>query len=374
LEETYSRVEAVLMIVVDGHEDLAWNVLTFGRDYTRSVQQTRQLERNTEVPDHNGQTLLGWPEWVDGRVAIVFATLFAAPERHSYGAWDTVIYRDRTEAEQLYLKNLDVYQRMVQEHPDKFALITSQTDLDQVLAGWAGDEPSDPRLGLVILMEGADGVQRPEDAFGWYERGVRILGPAWAGTYYAGGTYEPGPLTAPGRELLARMAEAGLALDLSHMSDDGALEALDLFEGVVLISHSNPAGLLENLKNPERAVGDDVIRLLAQRDGVLGITPYLSFIVGDWEPKMGREAAGIDDMVIHIDYICQLTGSADHVAIGTDFDGGYGLDKTIEGLDSVADLRLIGSALHRRGYSSAQVEGILGGNWIRMLRRMLAGK
>jgi membrane dipeptidase len=362
------------MIVVDGHEDLAWNVLTFGRDYTRSVKRTRALESETEVPSQNGHTLLGWPEWVDGRVAVIFATLFAAPEHHRYGPWDTVIYRNRAEAERLYLQNLDVYQRMVETHPDKFALITSPTDLDQILAGWEGDESSDPRVGLVLLMEGADGVQRPKDVFDWHARGVRIIGPAWAGTHYAGGTYEPGPLTPDGRELLARMAEARLALDLSHMSDDGALEALDTFEGVVLISHSNPAGLLEGLKNPERAVGDDVIRMLADRDGVLGITTYLPFIKGGWEPKIGRGAAGLDDMAVHIDYVCQLVGSADHIAIGTDFDGGYGLDKTIEGLDSVADLRLIGSALHRRGYSSAQVEGILGGNWLRLLRRTLTGK
>lgn len=362
------------MIVVDGHEDLAWNVLTFGRDYTRSVEQTRKLERGTEIPDQNGHTLLGWPEWIEGRVAVVFATLFAAPERHRYGPWDIICYQDRDEAERLYRRNLDVYQRMLEAHPDKFALISSRPELEEVLAGWEGDEPSNPRLGMVLLMEGADGVRRPEDVFDWYDQGVRILGPAWAGTHYAGGTYEPGPLTADGLQLLQRMQEAGMALDLSHMSDDGALQALDLFEGDLLISHSNPSGLLEGLEHPERAVGDDVIRGLAQRQGVLGITTYLPFLKGGWKPEMGRSAAGIDDMAIHIDYVCQLVGSADHVAVGTDFDGGYGLDKTIDGLDSVADLRLIGDALHRRGFSPAQVEGVLGANWLRWLRRALPGK
>ena len=362
------------MIVVDGHEDLAWNVLTFGRDYTRSVEQTRALERDTDVPEWNGQTLLGWPDWVEGRVAVVLATLFAAPERYRYGPWDVICYQDRDEAERLYRRNLDVYERMLEAHPDKFALITSSPELEEVLAGWDGDEPSDPRLGMVLLMEGADGVKKPEDVFDWYAAGVRILGPAWSGTHYAGGTREPGPLTEAGRELLKHMKEAGMALDLSHMSDDGALEALERFEGVSLISHSNPAGLLEGLLYPERAVGDDVIRMLAQRQGVLGVTPYLPFIKGDWKLEMGRSAANTDDVAVHIDYICQLVGSADHVAIGTDFDGGFGLDKTIDGLDSVADLRLIGDALHRRGFSPAQVEGVLGANWLRLLRRALPGK
>ena len=60
------------MLIVDAHQDLAWNILTFGRDYTLPVAETRRRELGTEVPLHNGDTLLGWSEYQQGRVAIVF--------------------------------------------------------------------------------------------------------------------------------------------------------------------------------------------------------------------------------------------------------------------------------------------------------------
>jgi hypothetical protein len=80
-------------LIVDAHEDIAWNILVLGRDYTRSVRETRALEKGSENVVHNGETLLGWPEYQQGRVAFVFGTLFAAPKRRSLGAWDTQVYR-----------------------------------------------------------------------------------------------------------------------------------------------------------------------------------------------------------------------------------------------------------------------------------------
>ena len=66
-------------ILIDSHEDLAYNMLTFGRDYRRAAAETRQREAGTQAPLHNGDTLLGWPDYQRGRVAVIFATLFAAP-------------------------------------------------------------------------------------------------------------------------------------------------------------------------------------------------------------------------------------------------------------------------------------------------------
>jgi len=71
------------MIIVDAHEDLAYNASILGRDYSRSVQETRRLERGTAIVEQRDNTLLGWPEYQAGRVAIVFSTLFALPESHS---------------------------------------------------------------------------------------------------------------------------------------------------------------------------------------------------------------------------------------------------------------------------------------------------
>jgi membrane dipeptidase len=359
------------MILVDGHEDLAWNAITFGRDYTKSVAETRAQENNTEVPKHNGQTLLGWPEWVKGRIAVIFATLFAAPERRKEGPWDTLCYRDFDQAYQLYRSNLAYYQRLDEEHGDKFQLISGCRDLEGILNQWNGVDSKDPQIGLVLLMEGAEGVREPSAVQEWFDAGVRILGPAWTGTRYAGGTGEPGPLTPAGRTLLDAMTEVGMILDLSHMSEEGSLEALDRYEGSLIASHSNPLALMPHSRRPERYLSDRVIVGIAERGGVIGIVLPNYFLVDGWKPEDGRDAVTLDNVVAHIDHICQLLGSAKYVGIGSDFDGGFGLDKVPSGLDSVADLGLIGDVLSERGYQLEEVEGVLGGNWLNMLRQAL---
>ena len=359
------------MLIVDGHEDIAWNMLTFGRDPNRSVAETRSLEKDSEIPAHTGQALLGWPEWVAGRVGVVFATLFAAPIRRKVGPWERMCYRDPDEARALYLASLDAYTRLTSQHGDRFQQVKSRRDLGEVLSTWEPELPQSPRLGLVLLMEGGDAIHDPSEVEWWSAQGVRILGPAWTGTRFAGGTHEPGPLTADGYRLLQAMAEVGLALDLSHMTEQGQRQALDAYPGVVLASHSNAQALLPESPTPERHLTDAVVRNLAEREGVIGLVLYNPFLVGGWKPEHGREGVTLDRVCAQVDYICQLTGSARHVALGTDFDGGFGLHKTPAGLDSVAELRLIGHALAARGYSPPDVEAILGGNWLSLLHRLL---
>ncbi len=364
------------MIVVDAHEDLAWNMLTLGRDYTRSVAVTRAAERGSEIPSYNGDTLLGWPEWVAGRVGVIFATLFAAPLRRQEGPWDILCYADAAQANRRYWDQVDAYRRLLDQHADKFRLLRDRADLDEVVVAWeghAGAEPP-PAIGLVLLMEGADAVRDPGELPEWYAAGVRILGPAWAGTRYAGGTGEPGKFTKEGHALLEAMAEVGLALDLSHLSDEAAEEALDRYPGIVLASHSNARSLVRVSRAPERHLSDSVIRRLAEREGVIGVVLYNSFLLEGWTPADGRQAVTLDHVVAQIDHICQLVGNADHVGIGSDFDGGFGLQGVPMGLDSIADLGFIGKALQARGYGQQETEAILGGNWLGLLRRILQGK
>jgi membrane dipeptidase len=359
------------MIVVDAHEDIAWNALTFGRDYTLSVADNRVREAGTETPLRNGHTMLGWPEWVNGRVAVIFATLFASPVRKKYGPWDTLCYADANEAHQLYHASLEFYLRLVEDNPDKFYLIQTQADLDEVLESWDREESTAARIGLVILMEGADCVREPGELPDWYQVGVRILGPAWSGTRYAGGTGEPGPLTNDGRVLLQNMSDLGMILDLSHMTEEGAMEAIDQYGGPIIASHSNPLALLPHSARPERHLNDIVISRIAERGGVIGLVLGNEFIKSDWRPSDGREVVTLYDVIAHVDHVCQVIGSAANVGLGTDFDGGFGLDRVPIDLDSVADLRLIGDALITWGYGLDDVEAILGGNWLRILRQGL---
>ena len=79
----------------------------------------------------------------------------------------------------------------------------------------------------------------------------------------------------------------------------------------------------------------------------------------------------METVVTAIDYVCQLAGDARHAAIGTDFDGGFGMKSAPLGFDTVADLQLIGPALSKRGYAAEDIESILNGNWLRMLKGAL---
>jgi membrane dipeptidase len=359
------------MIVVDSHEDIAWNCLTFGRDCTLPSAVTREREAGSAAPIHNGQELLGWADWLLGRVAVVFATLFVAPLRRQAGPWETLCYADSGEAYRLYHTELDFYHRLVDDYPEKFRLIFTASDLEAVLAGWKGEDLRDRRLGLVLLMEGADGLRQPAELEEWFEGGLRILGPAWAATRYAGGTREPGPLTDEGRLLLDAMADLGMILDLSHLAEAGILEALDRYPGTIIASHSNVLALLPGYPFPERQMTDLAIRRLVEREGVIGIVPYNRFLRAGWNLPDGRQGITLDHVTAHIDHVCQIAGDARHVGLGTDFDGGFGLEALPLGLDSIADLRFIGDALMARGYSPPDVEAVLGGNWLSLLRRAL---
>ncbi len=358
-----------MTLIVDAHEDLAWNALSFGRDYTRSAADTRQAERNGEAPKRNGHTLLGLPEYLRGQVAVVCGVIFVGPERSAY-PWETERYANAEEAHRAANRQLDYYHRLADEH-EQFRLIGSRGDLEQVLATWEGDDPAARRVGLVPLMEGADPIREPQEAEWWMERGVRIVGLAWAGTRYSGGTGEPGPLTPEGRRLLDVMAGLGLILDLSHASDESFLQALDRFEGTVIVSHANPRALLKDYPRPERMLSDTMIQRVAEAGGVIGVVPCNRFLKTSWRPADGKAQVTLSTVLDMIDHICQVTGSAAHVGLGSDFDGGFGVELTPAEIDTVADLQKLDGLLRARGYTGHDVAAIMGQNWIDVLRRGL---
>ena len=361
------------MLIVDAHQDLAWNMLTYGRDYTRAAAETRRREVGTIQVKEKEDTLLGYPEYQRGQVALVFATLFAAPERRRTGALETIYYRDFTQAHRLYSRQLDAYHRLVDDHPTMFRLILTCPDLESHLQAWESS-PSESNLpvGLVILMEGAEGVREPAELEDWWQRGVRLIGPAWAGTRYCGGTREPGPLTQQGYALLDAMSGLGYTLDLSHMDEAAALQSLDVYPGAIIASHSNARALLKG-DDTNRHLSDRVILGLLERDGVIGIVPVNGFLQAGWQPGDRREAVTLGHIVAQIDYICQLAGDARHVGLGTDFDGGFGWQSVPAGIDTIADLQKLAPLLAEKGYSTQDVAAILGENWLHLLRRTLPG-
>jgi membrane dipeptidase len=223
-------------------------------------------------------------------------------------------------------------------------------------------------------MEGAEGVRAPAELDEWWDLGVRLIGPAWAGNRFCGGTREPGPLTKRGFALLEAMVGPrdgrAFGLDLSHMDEAAVRQALDSYPGPVFASHANAYALLKGVAS-NRFLSDAVIRDLTAREGVIGIVPYAGFLVPGWQRGDRRELITLAQMVAQIDHICQLAGDAAHVGLGSDFDGGLGWEQVPHELDTIADLQLLAPLLSERGYQPADVAAILGENWLRLLRRVL---
>ena len=360
-------------LMVDSHEDLAWNILTFGRDYRLSAIETREKEKDSITPRVNGDTMLGWSEYQSVNMAVIFATLYASPIRFKEGDWDIISYKNSQEAHQLYQDQLDAYDRLTGESPNMYQPVLNRVQLEDVVNGHTTSETGiakDSPVGLVYSMEGADGVREPGEVEEWFERGVRIFGPAWASTRYSGGTKEPGPLTRDGVELVKQIESIGAILDISHMDVQAVLGTFDQYSGRIIATHGNPHTLMK-ARESNRFLSDRVILQLAERGGVIGIVPYNLFLSTKWKKGDPKDGVTLDVYVDQIDYVCQLLGSADHVGIGTDFDGGFGYQATPAELNSLSDIGLIIPMLELKGYTQSEIHKIIGLNWIDYLRKNL---
>ncbi len=350
------------MFIIDAHEDVAWNALALGRDVCRSALDTRRLEEDGGPPRRYGQCTVGLPEWLDGGVAMVFGTIFLTPGGQSFAKSQT--YATVEEAHRLGQAQLDFYRRLADDC-ERVALIGSLADLDAVLATW---DSGTSRVGIVPLMEGADPIREPAEAEVWFDGGVRLVGLSWqAGSRYAGGNAVPGRLTDAGRELLDVMTEVGLVLDVSHLAEESFFEAVDRFEGQIVATHANPRARVPG----PRQLSDEMIRRLVGRDGVIGIAMYNPFLRAGWSPGDSKDAVTLDDVVAAVDHVCQVVGDAVHVGLGSDLDGGFGVEDAPAAIDTVADLSRIGPALSDFGYTQDAVGAVLGGNWLRVLRTAL---
>ena len=360
-----------MTLIVDAHADIAWNMLTYGRDYTRPAMETRRLEAGSKIVEENDDCTIGWPDYQRGQVSILFSTLFASPARRKTNETETQVYKTFDEAYRLYRGQGQLYHQLADSHPDKFCIIRSTSDLSRHLEDWQTPKETGHPVGLVFLIEGADCIRKPDELREWHELGVRLIGPAWVGTRYSGGWKEPGPLTDEGRTLLKAMADFNFTLDLSHMDEQAALEALDLYRGPIVGTHANCLALMPGYDG-NRQFSDRVISGIIERDGVVGLVPFNGYLVTSWKRgKNRREEVLLDVLAAHIDHICQLAGDSLHAGIGSDFDGGFGLQSIPHGMDTIADLQDLNPLLIARGYSETDVTNILGGNWLARLKRDL---
>ena len=199
-------------------------------------------------------------------------------------------------------------------------------------------------------------------------------------------------LSSFGQEVVKEMNRIGMMIDVSHISDKAFYDVLDLSNVPVIASHSSCRALCETPRN----LSDDMLLALKQNGGVIQIcilseyiktpdpNPELEAALGALKEKYGdfrglpddkkrlvrqetkaiqekyEKLATVKDVVDHIDHVIQVIG-IEYVGIGTDFDGGGG----VEGCKTVADVKNITIELLRRGYSKSDIAEIWGGNLMR---------
>ena len=353
------------MLIFDGHLDLAMNAIEWNRDFSRPLEEVRQREHGMSDKRDRGRNVVTLDEMRRGRVGICIATQIArysGPGNPLPGWASPEIAWAITQAQLAWYRTMEEAGQMVQ--------IADRASLNRHVELWAQDPPDDAPIGYILSLEGADSILSPDHLEQAYEYGLRAVGPAHYGAgRYSPGTGTSGGLPALGRDLLKRMQQLGIVLDVTHLTDEAFWEALELFDGPVWASHNNCRALVPD----DRQFSDPQIKALIERDAVIGAAfdawmMHPGWIRGETTPE--AVDLRIERIVEHVDHICQLAGNARHCGIGSDLDGGFGREQCPADLNSIADLQRLVQILANRGYAPEDIQAIMNGNWLRRLNEI----
>jgi len=324
----------------------------------------------------------------------VFACYTGAPANEQEKAWSV----------RSAFRQVDGVRRLAEENPADLAVVRSYEDY-QSLRGTG-------KIGLLIGIEG--GYTLTDDLSllrAYYDCGVRLLTLThWTHTDWAGASGDPKPffggLTEFGEKVVREMNRLGMIIDLSHASDKTFWDVLKITNAPVVASHSCCRALAEHHRN----LTDDMLKALAKNGGMVGINYSAGFLNSERDKKQEallvevarkhglptdyreimrlapekREPAlkefrerweemkkagivppvNVKTLVDHIDHVVKVTGNANHVGLGSDFDG---ISEAPEGLENTGKLENITHELLARGYKEEDVRRILGGNFLRIL-------
>ncbi|MCF1751327.1 dipeptidase [Mariniradius sediminis] len=352
------------MFTIDAHLDLSMNALEWNRDLTKPLSAINAREKGlTDKPDRAKATV-SLPELRKGNIGLVVATQIARfvdvgnplPGWHSpEQAWA------QTQGQLAWYKAMEDEGEMVQ--------IRDLESLEKHLHLWIHELPLGTKpIGYILSLEGADSIVNLHYLEKAYASGLRALGPAHYGPgRYANGTDAKGGLVGKGRELLKEMQRLNIILDATHLCDDSFWEAMDHFQGHVWASHNNVRALVDH----NRQFSDEQIKVLVERGAVIGGAMDAWMMVPNWvrgksDPK--AMDCGLEKLIDHMDHICQITGNANHIGIGSDLDGAFGREQCPYDLESIADLQKIPGLLKKRGYADQDIEKVMHKNWLRFLR------
>ena len=333
-----------------------------------------------------------YPKARAGGLDVAFMSIYTSPRQDADGsAW------------QAANAMIDGVEALVQRHPDKFAVLTSPSDAARLLEGG--------RVLLPLGMEnGAPLQDKLENVRFFFDRGVRYITLAHsAANRLADSSYAAekkwNGLSPFGRQVVAEMNRLGIMVDVSHLGDASALEAIRLSKVPVIASHSAFRHFTPGF---ERNISDEIAKAVAARGGVVQVPFGTAFINPDsaadlqaqfrarvafdqrnielkaqgkpqedraafekaWDEAHPVRSSTLAQVLDQIDYGVKLLG-VDHVGIGSDFDGVGG--ELANELKTVADFPNLVAGLQARGYSDADIRKILGGNLLRAWAAIEAG-
>ncbi|MEN6390612.1 MAG: membrane dipeptidase [Syntrophomonas sp.] len=237
------------------------------------------------------------------------------------------------------------------EYPDYIYPLTHSEQLD--------DQANRGKLAGVIHLEGAEALGGDlELIYLLYELGLRSLALTWnPPNLLAGGVDAPeekSGLTSLGRELIKMVNQMDIILDLAHIAPRSFFEVIELYNKPLLVTHANTYHLCSHRRN----LKDDQLKALAQNGGVIGFTQVSDF-VKETGPALPQ------DFIDHLVYVAELIG-VEFVALGSDFDGAEKI--VLPSVEAYADMP---GLLENRGFSRKEIELILSGNALRLMRRLI---
>ncbi len=310
--------------IVDAHEDIAFHLNYFKRDFVN--------------PDTPCMITLPWIK--EAGIRIIFNTVFIHPKHKP------------TKTVENAMKQLDTYDKIYKEHKNDVFQIKSKDDLNNL-----ADEN---RIGFLTLMEGADPLRSPEDLGEYYQRGVRVVGPTWNNkNIFASGPDTQDGLSDKGIQLIKKMNELNVTLDLSHLNEKSFWDSIELTKLIPVATHSNARALTDHPRN----LKDEQLKAISKRNGVIGIVFYNEFL------KRNEKPTSLENIYEHTDYILNLCGE-DHVGIGTDLDGARIKDFPKE-VRQISKLPLVAEYFLSKGYSEELVSKIMGKNFLRVIENNL---
>ncbi len=255
---------------------------------------------------------------------------------------------------------------------DVFSLVGRVEDLDHAKA--------QRKVAVIMGLQNADEFRQPSDVKDFYDLGLRCAQLTYNTQNLIGSgstEREDGGVTDYGIKIIEAMNDVGMLIDVSHSGDRTTLDAIELSPKPIAITHSN----CRALNNHPRLKTDEAIKKLAAKGGVMGITGVRMF-VKDAEPTT------IEHIVDHIDHVVKLVG-IEHVGIGSDSDlmgydhmpkdqyeklkagykSSYAFRDKIDtdGFDHPQKVYDLTATLLKRGYSDANIQAVLGGNFRRLL-------